>query len=175
MAAFDPTRVRQALQEFGESVTNQARENLRQRGSSFNGGDMNATGKLNSVINFNSRVMKNSIFAYFDLGEYGLYQDQGVNGTVRSQGSPYSYAADGPSPEMVSNIQRWMSARGIGFNETRSKHKAWKIADNIIKRGLRRTLFFSDAYEQAFSELPEDIVEAFALDLDDFFNFIIKE
>jgi hypothetical protein len=173
--AFSPERVQRALDEFGQAVLNEARANLQSKGSFMNGGNMNASYNLSRTMNFQSRAMKNSLSAYFDLGEYGLYQDQGVNGTETDQGSPYSYRANGPSPQMVSNIARWMDSRGIGFSERTEKQKAWKIADNIIKRGLRRTLFFSEAYEQAFAELPEDIVEAFALDLDDFFNFIIKE
>jgi len=168
MASFNPIQVKQALEEFGNTVIGEARRNLEARG-------MNASRSLSRNLDFQSQVMKNSIFAYFDLGKYGLAQDQGVDGTQQSQGSPYRYSAKGPSPEMVSNIQSWMSARGIGFEELNSKKKAWKIADNIIKRGLKRTLFFSEAYERAFAELPEELVEAFGLDLDDFFNFIIKE
>lgn len=175
MAGFDPIRVKQALDRFGENVLSQARENMSQRGNPSYGGNMNASYSLNNNMTFQSRAMKNSFSAYFDLSDYGLYQDQGVNGTEQNRGSRFSYGSRGPSQRMVSNIQDWMEDKGIDFKERTAKQKAWKIADNIIKRGLRQTLFFSDAYEQAFAELPEELVEAFGLDLDDFFNFILKE
>jgi hypothetical protein len=43
MAGFDPIRVKRALDDFGEAVINQARENLSQRGNPAYGGDMNAS------------------------------------------------------------------------------------------------------------------------------------
>ena len=175
MAGFDPIRVKRALDDFGEAVINQARENLSQRGNPAYGGDMNASYSLSDNMTFQSRAMKNSLSAYFDLTDYALYQDQGVNGTEQNRGSRFSYGSRGPSQRMVSNIADWMEDKGIDFEERTAKQKAWKIADNVIKRGLRKTLFFSDAYEMAFAELPEELVEAFGLDLDDFFNFILRE
>lgn len=166
MAAFNPIKVKQALEAFGMTVLSEARRNLDSRG-------MNASYKLRNSMTFNSRVMRNSLSASFDLSSYALAQDQGVDGTEQSQGSPYSFKDDRPSKSMVANIQSWMADKGIGFTELTSKQKAYAISTNILRNGLKRTLFFTEAYEKGFSQLPDELIEAFGIDIDDFFNFII--
>ena len=166
MASFNPTRVKQALEEFGMTVLEEARRNLDRRG-------MNASYKLRNSMTFDSTVSKNSLSAFFYLGPYALAQDQGVDGTEQGRNSPYSFTTDKPPMRMVMNIQDWMADKGIGFSELTSKQKAYAISTNILRNGLKRTLFFTEAYEKGFSTLPDDLIEAFGIDIDDFFNLII--
>lgn len=168
MASFSPDRVKQALEAFGMSVIKQAQENLDRN-------NMNASYRLRNSMSFESTVSKNSLSAFFYLGPYAMYQDQGVNGTQQDRGSEFNFTTDRPSKGMVLRIQDWMADKGIGFEELSSRNKAYAISTNILRNGIRKTLFFSEAYEKAFAELPEELVEAFALDMDDFFNFIISD
>lgn len=165
--AFDPVRVRQALDEFGERVLEGARQNLDAQ-------NMNASYKLKNSMSFQSVVSKNSLSAFFYLGPYAMFQDQGVDGTEQARGSEFRFTTDRPSFSMVNRIEDWMANKGIGFDEVEARQKAYAISTNILRSGLRKTLFFSEAYEKGFSQLPEDLVEAFGLDIDDFFNFIIE-
>ena len=48
------------------------------------------------------------------------------------------------------------------------------IASNIYNRGLRGSLFFTDPFMKAFKDLPKDMEENFALDIEKFFDFSIK-
>lgn len=165
--SFSPERVKQALDNFGKDVIEGARQNLESRG-------MNASYRLSNNMSFQSVASKNSFSAFFYLGPYAMYQDQGVNGTEQGRGSEFSFTTDKPSFAMVNRIEDWMASKGIGFKEVRARQKAYAISTNILREGLGKTLFFTEAYERGFELLPEELVEAFGLDIDDFFNFILK-
>ena len=60
------------------------------------------------------------------------------------------------------------------FAKTNFKSLGYIIASNIYNRGLRGSLFFTDPFMKAFKDLPKDIEENFALDIEKFFDFSIK-
>jgi len=52
---------------------------------------------------------------------------------------------------------------------------AFAIQNAIYRKGIKPTEFYSKPFERAFKTLPEDLVEAYGLDVDDFITFVIKE
>ena len=58
-----------ALEEFRDYVIAKAKSNLRSK---------NASGKLKQSLGAEIKVMPNSIRFFFEMEEYGFYQDQGV-------------------------------------------------------------------------------------------------
>jgi hypothetical protein len=171
--AFDPVRVRGVLDGFGNNVIAKAKQNLDARG-------VNASYDLrDQKMRFAARVMPNSISLKFDLGEYGEGIDQGVGGTQNPiAGSPFRFKKERPSGRMVSNIVQWASDKGVtlkGNNSKQVSFSAFMMASYILRNGIRPTRFFSDAYEEYFKQIPDDIAEAFGLDVEDFFKFIFKK
>jgi hypothetical protein len=171
--AFDPVRVREVLNAFGENVIAKAQQNLDARG-------INASKDLrNRKMKFVAKVMPNSIDLRFFLGEYGQGIDQGVGGTSGTYAdSPFKFKKNKPSSEMVDNILQWASDKGVGLTGNNSKQiraSAYNLSRYILEKGIKPTNFFSDAYEEHFSKIPNDIAEAFGLDVDRFFELVFQD
>jgi hypothetical protein len=172
--AFDPVRVRAVMNNFGENVLDTARQNLRDRGSSV-------SGDLERKMKFVAKVMPNSMSLKFDLGEYGQGIDQGIEGSFQSKKvgltgrTPFKFKALYPNRAMVDNVLSWAKAVGFNFYDAVERDGAYSLASYILREGISPNRFFTDAYEDYIREIPEDIAEAFGLDVDEFFRFIFKE
>jgi hypothetical protein len=170
--AFDPVRVRDVMNNFGENVLETARQNLIERGSSV-------SGNLEQKMKFVAKVMPNSISLKFDLGEYGEGIDQGVKGSMPQRylvgRTPFKFNALYPSRNMVDNVLSWAKKVGFRFYDFDQRHGAFSLATYILREGIIGNKFFTDAYEDYIREIPEDIAEAFGLDVEEFFRFIFKE
>ena len=175
--AFDPVKMKRVLNSFGDSVVTTAKENLN-KPNRFSGKPTTTSGNLESKIKFAARVMPNSMSLKFDLGEYGEGIDQGVNGAENGNnwGYPFSFKKTVPGSGMVNNIMTWMQQKGIsGFNPSNPRTDAFFIASMVLRRGITATGFFEKAYREHFKNLDKELVEAFGLDVDDFFEFIFKQ
>ena len=172
--AFDPVRVKEVMNNFGENVLDNARQNLIDRGSSV-------SGNLESKMKFVLKVMPNSMSLKFDLGEYGQGIDQGVEGSFPSKRlgltgrTPFKFKALYPNRAMVDNVLSWAKKVGFNFYDFDERVGAFSLASYILREGIVGNKFFTDAYEDYIREVPEDIAEAFGLDVDEFFKFIFKE
>ena len=170
-------RVREVIENFSMNVVNGAISNVPY-----------ATGQLADDLRDGAEIniYPNSIRVAFTLGEYGAYVDQGVKaaGGISRAGqgldpnsteSPFAFSNRKPSYEMAYNLADYLEyTQGISFNN--DKHRlgvGYGFAKVIKETGLSRTLFFTDAYLEAFEDLPEDVAEAYGLDVEQFFNFIL--
>lgn len=175
--AFDPVKMKKVLNSFGNSVVATAKENLN-KPNRFSGKPTTTSGNLESKIKFVAKVMPNSMSLKFDLGEYGQGIDQGINGAENGNnwGYPFSFKKTVPSRGMVDNIMTWMQQKGIsGFNPNNPRTDAFQLASMTLRRGITATRFFEKAYIEHFKNLDKELVEAFGLDVDDFFEFIFKK
>jgi hypothetical protein len=59
---------------------------------------------------------------------------------------------------------RFVSRKGLQF----------AIAKSIFKKGIKPSLFFTKPFEAAFKNLPNDIVEAYGLDVENFLKTTIN-
>ena len=76
-------------------------------------------------------------------------------------------------------IFKWVQKKGIQFRDNRGKFKtyestAWAIAKSIKKRGIPATDFYSRPFNLGYAKLPNDVVQAYALDIQDFLEFSIN-
>lgn len=154
------------LDKIAKDIIKQSRANLTRS-------KITAQGKLYRSLQSNLQVFKNSIAIEILMEHYGNYVDQGVSGTERKFDTPFSYRDKMPP---VSVFSSWMVKRGIAprnekghFLSRRSMQFA--IAKSIQKRGLRPTRFYTNAVESAMKRIPDEIAEAYALDLE----FFIKQ
>ena len=163
-----------ALQRFVKYVTSQSKANLTRK-------DKNVRGKLYNSIKGNAKVNPNSIEVSFEMEDYGTFQDLGVRGKTSSQkapNSPYRFGTGSAKNEegkkMVEHIETWVRDRRIQFNDRESgrflsyQQTAFLITRAVYNKGIEASRFFTKPFEKGFEKLPEEIIEAYALDVEKF-------
>ena len=181
----------EVLNRFVRHVVSQAKKNLTT-------GNRNASKKLYNSIKGEAKSFPNSIGIYFEMEEYGFYQDQGVRGAnpsnvsknarIRGQQAPNSRfkfgsgSHSGTWSTFVGNLEKWAKRKNIRLRDEKGKFKkgnyktiAQIIGRNIYARGLKPTLFFTKPFEAAFKNLPEDLVEVFGLEATQMFDDILRQ
>lgn len=172
---LDKQNLKQSLDKFGQDVIKAARQNLTRK-------NRNVTNALYQSLKFNSKVSKNSIQFDFEMLDYGQFQDKGVKGATSSQRAPQSPfqfgSGRGKKGGLTKGIKAWVRARGIKFTSGGRKltfdATARLITRSIYNKGLKPTNFFSRPFDLAFQRLPEDIAEAYGLDIENFMETSLK-
>ena len=79
-------------------------------------------------------------------------------------------------------ILDWVKLRKIRLRDEKGKFKkgsyktvAFLVQRSIYAQGLKPSLFFTRPFIKAFDNLPDDIVEAYGLDLEQFIKFTQKK
>lgn len=150
-----------ALQKFRDEVVSGARSELAAKGK-------NSSGKLSNSIQGEVKEMPNSIGIYFKMEDYGNFQDKGVDGTKVKHGAPYSFKSKMPPP---SAFDKWIVRKGIAPRKTGGQFATRKglqfiIARSIFQKGIKPSLFFTKPFEQAFKQLPDDLIQKYGLDME---------
>lgn len=163
---------KEVLNNFAKYVIKQSRSNLTK-------GKKNVNGKLYKSLDYDLKVMPNSFSMGFLMEEYGVYQDKGVSGIKKKYNTPHKYTTKQPP---IKPILDWVRARRIRFRDeqgrfTKGNYKsiAFVIARSIKEKGIKPSLFFTKPFERAFKNLPDDVVEAFGLDVENFLNFTTND
>jgi len=159
---MDQQRTYDELKKFRDYVVNQARANLSNSGR-------RGSGKLYDSIDGEVKAMPNSIGIYFEMEEYGAYQDKGVNGKQRGWGSPYKYTTKMPP---ISKLDKWIVRKGIAPRDEKGKLLPRKslqflIARSIFRKGIKPSLFFTKAFEEAYKKLPDELINKYGLDMEE--------
>lgn len=163
--------VEETLSGFWDSVIRDAKKNLRKK---------NASGKLSKSLDYKIKVSKNSFESAFYWADYGEFIDQGVKGVGGKKkdgttwkkkkvfGSRFKYKRKMPPARA---FDKWSIRKGIA-PRTKSgkfvKRKAlnFAIARSVFHTGLETTHFLTKPFEKHFKQLPEEILEAYALDVE---------
>jgi hypothetical protein len=159
-----------ALNAFGKYVVQQSRSKLTQS-------NKNASKRLYESLVYELKVMPNSFSMAFLMENYGEYQDKGVSGTEVKYNTPYKYTNKMPPPSAFS---QWVVRKGLKGTRDASgrfvsrKGLQFAIAKSIFKKGIKPSLFFTKPFEAAFKNLPNDIVEAYGLDVENFLKTTIN-
>lgn len=160
----------EVLNRFIQHVVSQAKRNLTQ-------GNKNASKKLYNSIKGEAKSFENSIGIYFDMEEYGFYQDKGVSGVKKKYDTPFSYKSKMPPPKA---FDKWIVRKGLAPREKGGKFQSRKglqfaIARSIFEKGIKPSLFFTKPFEAAFKNLPNEMVEVFGLEAEQMFDDIMKQ
>ena len=165
-------KTQEALEAFKKFVIQQARTRLSKN-------NKNISKKLYDSLDGIIKVTPNAIQVQFLMEEYGLYQDKGVSGTQKKYNTPYSYKSDMPP---IKPLAEWAKAKNIRLRDEQGKYKkgnyntiGYLIARSIYRKGIKPSLFFTKPFEQGFKKLPEELAKTFALDIDDFLAYTLKE
>jgi hypothetical protein len=158
------------LEQFRDYVIQQARSNLSRL-------KKNSSRKLYDSIKGEIKAMPNSLRLYFDMADYGFFQDKGVSGTKKKYDTPFSYTNKMPPPKA---FDKWIVKKGIAPRKkdgkfTTRKGLQFAIARSIFEKGIKPSLFFTKPFEQAFKNLPNEMIEAYGLEAEETFDTIMKE
>ena len=167
--------INKALQKFTKYVVSQSKANLTRK-------DKNVRGKLHKSIKGDSFVGANSIGVYFEMEDYGEFQDQGVKGktsSTKAPNSPFRFGSGtGEEGGLTKGINQWVRDRRIQFREKEGKgvkgqllsynQTAFLITRSIYNKGIEASRFFSKPFEKGFERLPDELVEAYGLDVEKF-------
>jgi hypothetical protein len=165
------------LSKFTKYVTTQAKANLTR-------GDKNVKKGLYNSIKGEPFVGKNSIGIYFEMLNYGEFQDLGVKGKSSSNkapNSPFRFGSGtGAKGGLTKGINEWVRNRGFQFRDRKTgkfmsyENTAFLITRSIYQKGIKPSRFFSKPFEVAFKKLPDEVIEAYALDLEKLIKQTLK-
>jgi len=170
--------LKDALTNFGDKVVADAKVNLQASGKVD-------TGQLsNSIVSTGAVFHKRSIELGISLSYYGAFVEKGVRGDggvrmttstfkrTNNKGkiwkqnggdSPYSFK-EGVKPS-VKHFIDWSNKRGLN---------PFAVRESVYRQGIAPTPFLEDAVKKNINSLPILIQDAFALDVKNTVNFIIK-
>lgn len=163
--------VQKELTRFGKYVVQQSRSNLSKK-------DKNVSSKLYNSIGYDAKANPNSFEFSFSMEDYGKFQDKGVSGKEKKYDTPYAYTNKRPPSQPLAE---WAKKRNIRLRDDKGRFSKGNyktigiiLANSIYKKGIKPSLFFTRPFNLAFEKLPEDLVQAYSLDLDNFLKFTLK-
>jgi hypothetical protein len=162
---------KESLEKFRRFVAQQSRSRLSKAGKNDSKGLYK---KLDGVL----KVSPNSFQLSWDLG-YGEFIDKGVSGTKKKYNTPYSYKDKMPP---IKPLADWAKRKAIRLRDDKGRFQkgnyktiGFLIARSIQKKGLKPSLFFTKPFEQGFKKLPDELLEAYGLDVEEFLKYTLKQ
>lgn len=168
------------LNSFAKEVIRQARANLTRQ-------DINVSRQLYNDLNFELKEGKNSLRLQFLLGSYGMFRDLGVkgknpssvkNGVQKAPNSPYKFKTKKPP---IKDLLQWVKARRLRLRDSKGRFRkggrlslTYIIQNRIFAQGIKPSLFFTKPYKKNFKKLPEELVKAYGISVQDFVQEAFK-
>ena len=152
------------LNKFAKRVIQQSRTRLTK-------GKKNASKDLYNSLRYDLTTSAAAFILNFFMEEYGIYQDRGVSGKKRKYNTPFSYKDKMPPPKALDKCMVRRNIKGTRDAQGRfikRKSLQYLLARSIYNKGIKPSNFFTKSFEQAFDKLPEDVVKAYRLDLEEF-------
>lgn len=148
----------------------------------------NASKALSNSLDYSVKVTKNGFSSSLSMEDYGEFVDKGVKGAggTKADGSkwklkrvvksPYKYTNKRPPTKV---FDKWIVRRGIAPRDKSGKFTSREdlkkaIAKSVYHTGLETTNFLTTPFNREFKKLPDAIVEAYGLEIEDFFKFSLK-
>lgn len=169
--------IKTALDKFGKSVVQQSRTRLTKAGK-------NASGDLYNSLKYETEVFKNSFSLTFSMTDYGKFVDKGVRGAggvrkstskfnrrnnkgklwkIKGKDSPYRFGKSGGISHK--HFVKWAKQKDLN---------PYAVAKSVYHQGFDKTEFFTKSFEQQFQKLPEEIIQAYSLDVDNLLKFSVN-
>lgn len=180
------TNVEKEFNDFGKRVIKQARTNLSKK-------NINATKDLYNSMKYETKVFPSGALEFnFYMEDYWRFIDEGVRGVggtkanggrwkVKKSTGRFKYKPGGgknkPSPK---HFSKWLTIKGKGVRDAKGrfiprKSAQFAVANAVYHQGIEQTDFFKRSFELAYQKLPEEIIRAYANDLDKFLEFTVSK
>lgn len=176
---MDLKETKESLNKFAKYVVQQSRSNLTKNKKNYSKELYNSLG---SEID----VGANSFSLDFVMEKYGIFQDRGVKGTESGRSLDnfrYKQSSNLKGFEAATGtFAKWAKFRNIRLRNAKGqfakgnyKSIGFIIANSIKKKGIKPSLFFTKPFEKAFHNLPNELVEAYGLDVEQFLQYTIDK
>jgi hypothetical protein len=148
-----------ALDKFGKYLVTQSRANLTRQ-------KKNVTKTLYNSLDYEVKVNPKSIEFDFLMEAYGEWVDKG-----RKPGKMPPFGA----------IYAWVARRKFQFKDGKTKkflsyaETARLVMIKIKAKGIQPTDFYTRPFNLGFKQLPEELRQAYELDVMQFLDFTINE
>ena len=168
---------RDTLNKFAKYVIQQSRSNLTKS-------DKNVSKELYNSLDYDLTVSKNSFSLSLLMEDYGIFQDKGVKGktsSAKAPNSPFQFGSGtGKKGGLTNGIDKWVRRRRFQFRDKKGKFMSYQstaflITRSIYNKGIKPSMFFTKPFEKAFKGLNEELVKAYALDVERFMATTIKD
>ena len=159
-----PEETAKALNKFLKAVIRKARANLKKKG-------INASNKLSRSFKSSYKVSPNSIEASISAEDYLPFIDSGVKG-VKGGKSLKGFKYTNKMPPLRF-IQTWIKQKSGKFRQRKQKQMAFLVQRKVFNYGIKPTKFFTNPFEEEFKTLPDELIEAYGLDIEKFTKAIL--
>ena len=149
---------KKALEKFGKYLVKESRKNLTRK-------KKNVTNSLYDSLDYQVKAMPNSFEFDFLMEEYGEWVDKGRRAGKNPPFSP---------------LRKWVEDRRIQFRDNSGRFQtydqtAWAVVKSIGKKGIEPSTFYTRPFNLGFQKLPNEVAEAYALDVEEFLDFTIDK
>jgi len=161
--------VQKYLSKFAKNVIKESRSRLSKSSK-------RDTNNLYGSLGYQLDVFKNSFSLSFFMEEYGAFVDEGVQGkrsSAKAPQSPFRFGTgSGRKGGLTEAISKWIERKGIQGRDKQGRFISNKslttlISRSIYNKGIAPSMFFTKPFENAFKNLPDEIIEKFNLDIDE--------
>ena len=166
------------LNSFAKYVIQQSRSNLSKSGKSN-------TKALYNSLDSEIEVGANSFRLAFLSTDYAEFVDKGVKGKTssnRAPNSPFRFGTgSGKKGGLSEGILKWVKQKRIQFKDKKSgkflsyQSTSFLIVRSVYHKGIKPSLFFTKPFEKAFERLPDELIEAYGLDVEEFLKYTINK
>lgn len=170
--------VKDVLELFGKRVQQQSKSNLSKK-------DKKDTSNLYDSIGYEVKVSKNSFQLSFTMEDYGKFIDKGVKGKTSSSkapNSPFKFGSKtGKKGGLTDGIFGWVTRKRLQFKQRGTgkflsyKSTAFLITRSIYNKGIETTNFFTKPFENEFKKLPNEIIQAYGLEVNQLMKHVFKK
>ena len=166
MSKIPLINVENELNQFFKDVIRKSRKNLKAK-------DAIASKDLYRSLKSTVKENPNSIEASLNMEDYGTFINYGVKGTKSGKSlKNYKYTNKKPPLRFIKTSLKQKRGR---FRERSLNSMAFMVQNVVYQRGIKPTEFYSKPFEEEFKKLPQELIEAYALDVDDFLEFLFKD
>lgn len=149
---------KKALEKFGKYLVKESRKNLTRK-------KKNVTNSLYDSLDYQVKAMPNSFEFDFLMEEYGEWVDKGRRAGKNPPFSP---------------LRKWVEDRRIQFRDNSGRFQtydqtAWRVVKSIGRKGIAPSNFYTRPFNLGFQKLPNEVAEAYALDVEEFLDFTIDK
>lgn len=166
------------LHRFGKFIVQQSKSNLSKKRK-------RDTSELYNSISYDLKVSKNSFELSFKMADYGKFVDLGVKGfssSFKAPNSPFKFGSGtGMSGGLTKGIDGWVRRKRIQFKSRGTgrflsyEQTAFLVRNSVWNKGISTTNFFQRPFELAFQKLPDDLIKAYDLELEDLLKFSLND
>ena len=160
--------------KYAKYVVQQSKSNLTKNKPYSQGG-----GALYNSISYEFDSEKNLFLLNFLMESYGKFVDEGVRGSnpslikggyQKAPTSRFAYTTKMPPMQMLAD---WAKKKNIRFRDAKGKYKSgsnrsmgFALQRSIFAQGLKGNEFFTKPFNKGLYDLPDELIEAFALDIE---------